>query len=138
MKNFEAHKMMKLLHKKTYWKRTPSGEYSREELFTFNTHCLAINHGHRLYIPRSHIKTYFNKLFSWVSGCDTDRCTFLDCAADVDDWWDCCWWDIGSDWGCLLDSITPPPPPPLLSVVVLKLSNEKSLRSDGWYDAAGL
>lgn len=67
---------------------------------------------------------YLNKLFSLAaahSGCEMDRWTFLDCIC-------CNCAGGGSEWGCFV----------LLSVVVLKLSNEKSLCSDGWYDAAGL
>ena len=66
---------------------------------------------------------YLNKLFSLAaahSGCETDRWTFLDCSC-------CICAGGGSECGCFV-----------LSVVVLKLSNEKSLCSDGWYDVAGL
>jgi hypothetical protein len=66
---------------------------------------------------------YLNKLFSFAaahSGCETDRWTFLDCNC-------CICAGGGSECGCFV-----------LSVVVLKLSNEKSLCSDGWYDVAGL
>lgn len=59
---------------------------------------------------------YLNKLFSVApahSGCEMERCTFLDC--------DCICAGGGSECGCFV----------LLSVVVLKLSNEKSLCSDG-------
>lgn len=72
-------------------------------------------------------KYYLSKLFSFAvccahSGCDTDRWTFLACCS-------CCnCAGGGSESGCFV----------LLSVVVLKLSNEKSLCSDGWYDVAGL
>lgn len=67
---------------------------------------------------------YLNKLLSLTtahSGCETDRWTFLASSC-------CICAGGGSDCGCFV----------LLSVVVLKLSNEKSLCSDGWYDAAGL
>lgn len=67
---------------------------------------------------------YLNKLLSFAaahSGWETDRWTFLTCNC-------CSCAGGGRECGCFV----------LLSVVVLKLSNEKSLCSDGWYDAAGL